>query len=116
MAKGEGEMKIEFEDNFGKVLNEWEGKKKKILTSIGLKATEIWAKIITAKKVVDTGRFRNSLNFKVNNNEVIIGSGVEYAEYLELGTSKMKARPTLKPTIEDYRESYRRIIEQEMKN
>lgn len=108
-------MKIEFEDNSDKILGEWGSKKGKILTAIGLKATEIWAKIITTKKVVDTGRFRNSVNYQVGEDEVIIGSGIEYAEFLELGTSKMEARPTLKPTIEEYRETYKNIAEQIMK-
>lgn len=48
---------------------------------------------------VDTGRLRNSIEYQPNpsEREVIIGSNVEYAPYQELGTSKMKAQPFLKP-------------------
>lgn len=109
-------MKIEFEDNTDKILGVWDNEKKpKILEMIGLKATEIWAKIITQKKVVDTGRFRNSVNYQVGEDDVTVGSGVEYAEWLEAGTRKMAARPTLRPTFEEYRDSYKNIAEQVMK-
>lgn len=48
---------------------------------------------------VDTGRLRNSIEYQVApaDREVIIGSSVEYAPMQELGTSKMKAQPYLKP-------------------
>ena len=48
---------------------------------------------------VDTGRLRNSIEYQValQDQEVIIGSPVEYAPHQELGTSKMKAQPYLKP-------------------
>lgn len=115
MARGGGVMKIEFEDNSNEILGEWGHKKNKILTAIGLKAVEIWGKIITSKKIVDTGRFRNSINYQADNDSVTIGSGVEYAEWLEIGTKRMPARPSLKPTIEEYKDSYKNITEQIMK-
>lgn len=87
-------------------------KKQKILTAIGLKAISIWTKIINLKGVVDTGHFKNTNSYEVNDKSVSVGAIVEYAPYLELGTSKMKARPTLKPTILEYKDSYKKIAKQ----
>lgn len=108
---------IEFEDNSEQFKAELEEKKAKILNAIGLKAVSIWKKTITAKKVVDTGRFRNSANYavKTGQNKVVIGSNVKYAPYLEVGTRRQPARPTLEPTIMDYREDYKELTEQILK-
>lgn len=106
---------IRFEDNSRIVLNEMETKKKLILKAIGLKAVSIWQKIITLKKVIDTGTFRNSCASEVGKDYVIIGNPVEYATWLEIGTSKMSARPTLTPTILEYSDSYELLAKQIMK-
>lgn len=48
-----------------------------------------------------TGALRRSIkgniNKKKNQSVLIIGSSLEYAVYLEMGTSKMEARPFIKP-------------------
>ena len=65
---------------------------------------------------VRTGRLRNSITYGVDTNEpaVYIGSNVEYAPYVELGTSKMRARPFLKPAVENYGEQYKDLLRQAM--
>lgn len=103
---------VRFNDNSSKILKELESKKEQSLEAIGIKATSIWTKIITLKDIVDTGRFRNSTEYKVNGNEVYIGSKVEYSTYLELGTHKMPARPSLRPAIMDYVPVYEQLIEE----
>lgn len=67
---------------------------------------------------VRTGRLRNSITYGVDTSEpaVYIGSNVEYAPYVELGTSKMRARPYLKPAVENYGEQYKDLLEQAMKS
>ena len=45
-----------------------------------------------------------------NNHTVYIGTNVEYAPYVELGTKKMNARPFLKPAMENHMDDYRTII------
>ena len=67
---------------------------------------------------VRTGRLRNSISYAVDTDEsaVYIGSNVEYAPYVELGTSKMMARPFLKPAVENYAREYKDLLEQAMKS
>lgn len=65
---------------------------------------------------VRTGRLGNSITYGVDANEpaVYIGSNVKYAPYVELGTSKMRARPFLKPAVENYGEQYKDLLQQAM--
>ena len=73
-----------------------------------------------AKKLapVDTGNLRNSITHTVDEEEpaAYIGSNVEYASYVCLGTIHMKAQPFLKPAVADHANKYRKIIENELKN
>jgi len=47
-----------------------------------------------------SGANRRSLDFQVHGaDELEFGAGVDYSPFLERGTSKMKARPFLKPSI-----------------
>ena len=89
-----------------------------------------------------TGNLKNSITHKVDPSEkcVYIGTNVEYAPYVELGTGKyadggrkdpwvyqddegrwhhtngQRAQPYLKPAVADHKQTYRNIIEDEMKN
>lgn len=91
---------------------------------------------------VDTGNLRNSISHKVDDGEpaVYIGSNTSYAPYVELGTGKYTeggrptpwvyqddsgnwhwtagnpAQPFLAPAVKDHAQTYRNIIEDEMKN
>lgn len=88
---------------------------------------------------VDTGNLRNSINHKVSGESVYIGTNNEYAAYVELGTGKyaeggrqdpwvyqddegkwhfthgQRAQPYLKPAVADHKQTYRNIIEDELK-
>lgn len=46
---------------------------------------------------------------------VYIGTNVEYAPYVEMGTVKMKPKPYLKPAIANNAAEYQSIIERELK-
>lgn len=62
---------------------------------------------------VDTGRLRNSYTHDVRTGEeaVYIGTNVEYAPYVEYGTSRMDAQPHLKPAVEDHTAEYQKIAQ-----
>ena len=62
------------------------------------------------------GTLRNSIAHQVVMQEtaVYVGTNVEYAPYVELGTSKMAKRPYLKPAIEDHIEHYKQIISDQL--
>lgn len=112
----------------------------KALEEIGITA-EAYAKLIaTQKHIVDTGRLRNSITHAVNMDEkaVYIGTNVEYAPYVELGTGKyvqggrqtswkykdekgwhvtsgMPPRPFLKPAATEHISEYKYIFETSLK-
>lgn len=70
-----------------------------------------------AKCPVDTGRLRNSLTHKlVGDNKVEIGSDVEYAGYVELGTSRNpRPKKYLRPALEENEGKIKRIFEDNLK-
>lgn len=108
------------------------------LEKIGLVA-EKYAKRLCP---VDTGNLRNSITHQVDEAEtaVYIGTNLEYAPYVELGTgiyypggrttpwvyqdekgnwhrtSGNKAQPFLKPAATEHMSQYQQIIEDELKN
>lgn len=129
-----------FTDNSGKVLDALRDQLIKGLETCGLVA-EGYAKKLTP---VDTGNLRNSISHRVDDAEpaVYIGTDVEYAPYIELGTGKyattgggttkerwvyraedgtfhmgypQAARPYLKPAGADHEDEYKRIIEDALK-
>jgi len=50
---------------------------------------------------VDTGRLKNSIDSEAEVKQVTIGTNVEYAPYVELGTRRMQAKPFLEPAVKD---------------
>lgn len=107
------------------------------LEACGL-AAEGYAKRLCA---VDTGLLRNSITYAVdgrgpasgsysdnsgnqhgsyggsaptesgNNHSVYIGTNVEYAPYVEMGTSRIPAQPFIQPAVESHGNEYKRILE-----
>lgn len=65
---------------------------------------------------VDTGRLRASITHRLEGGgrdtrtKGYVGTNVEYAPYLEFGTSRMAARPFLTPALEKHREEIKRLI------
>ena len=49
-------------------------------------------------------------------NAVYIGTNVEYAPYVELGTTRTKAKPYLKPAVVNHAEKYKKIFKDSMEN
>ncbi len=107
-------MNVKFTDNSKEVLEAMQHTAVRALEKCGLTA-EGYAKKLCP---VDTGNLRNSITHEVSESEqaVYIGSTVEYAAYVELGTIKQKAQPYLKPAVADHGKTYRKILESELKN
>lgn len=65
---------------------------------------------------VDTSTLKNSIepSKDVTNNEITVGTNVEYAIYQELGTSKMSAANSgkgyMRPALNDHKGQYERIV------
>lgn len=118
----------------------------RVLEIIG-QATEKYAKALcpvgtvesTGKKGYRGGTLRNSITHQVDGDTLTVGSNVEYAPYVELGTGPnytpppdwerfstprgsgighgyVTARPYLRPAIEDHIEEYKKIAENELHN
>ena len=131
-------MEIHLTDNSKMVLEEFQTACIRALERCGSQA-EGYAKDLVP---VDTGRLRNSISHKVDDGEpaVYIGSNTSYAPYVELGagiyadggrptpwvyqdangnwhwTRGNQAHPFLKPAVADHAQTYRNIIEDELKN
>ena len=77
------------------------------------------AKLEITKKVYDqpeaksgyirTGRLRNSITGESDDRTAQVGTNVEYAIYVETGTTKMPERPFIKPAIADHTDEYMEI-------
>lgn len=78
------------------------------LEKIGLLAENYAQK----KCPVDTGNLRGSITHEVDtgDNAVYVGTNVEYAPYVELGTSRQKAQPFLRPAASEHGEQYRKVL------
>ena len=58
----------------------------------------------------DTGNLQGSITHATSDVSAFIGTNVEYAPYVELGTSKMSASPFLRPAVEEHGDEYRTIL------
>lgn len=133
-------MGVQFEDNTNEVLDALQAAVLRGLERIGSEA-EGYAKDLSP---TDTGLLQNSIThalsgqapaittYKANKGggsgsysgtapddgmpSVYIGTNVEYAPYVELGTYKQAAQPYLKPAAADHGKTYQNIMEDELKN
>lgn len=104
---------VKITDNSDEILDALSEQIEQALIAIGLTA-ESYAK---QECPVDTGRLRNSITNAVRTDEkaVYIGTNVEYAAFVELGTSRMKARPYLRPAATEHTAEYKSLAEQALK-
>ena len=98
---------IKFTSNVNDILSALEKGKRNALTAIG-ETAETYAKKATP---VDTGRLRNSISHAVDGEAAYIGSNVEYAPYVELGTSRAKAHHMLQKAATEHSAEYKRLAE-----
>ncbi len=131
-------MKIEITDNREEIMAAMEAAVLRALEKCGLTA-EGYAKKLCP---VDTGNLRGSITHQVSpeGQAAYVGTNNEYAAYVELGTGKyvpggrqeawtyqdakgnwhithgQRAQPYLKPAVADHAQTYRQIIEDELKD
>ena len=107
-------MAVEIHDNSKEISENIKSALLRGLEKCGLTAERF------AKKLApyDTGNLRNSITHEVDDREpaVYIGTNVEYAPYVCLGTIHMNAQPFLKPAVNDHKDEYRKILENSLKN
>lgn len=107
-------MGVEIHDNSKEVSEDIKAALLRGMEKCGLTAERF------AKKLApyDTGNLRNSITHEVDDGEpaVYIGTNVEYAPYVCLGTIHMDAQPFLKPAVNDHKDEYRKILENSLKN
>ena len=134
-------MKVDYKDNSKQVLSAMEKGKHNALTAIGATAETHTKDNIKADGLVDTGRLRNSITFatgdysgigtysdnegnrygdaKARNtpkdDEVAIGTNVEYAAYTELGTQHITAHHYLKRAVTDHQDEYKELAVEAIK-
>lgn len=65
---------------------------------------------------VDTGRLRASIDYVTDDMSMTLGSGVEYAADVELGTYKQRAQPYIKPAIADHVPEYERTLKEALES
>lgn len=82
------------------------------LQRVGLQA-ERYSKLACP---VDTGRLRNSITHTNDKNTAYVGTNVEYAPYVEMGTVNTRAQPYLEPAFTNHMQEYKEIIEQALKD
>lgn len=99
-------------DNTNTVKAAVESALQKALEMVGLQA-EGYAK---KKCPVDTENLRNSITHTRDKDSAYIGTNVEYAPYVEMGTSRMKAQPYLRPAATEHTDVYKQIFESCFKN
>ena len=65
---------------------------------------------------VDTGNLRNSITHAVESGEdaVYVGTNVEYAPYVEMGTRPTAAQPFLRPAATEHGPTYRSILKRNL--
>mgnify|MGYP002517240862 FL=1 len=116
------DIKVSLTDNSDLIKEAFEDQVEQALIAVGITAENNAKREITravydtpeSKTYIRTGRLRNSLTHSVEMNEkaVYIGSAVEYAAYVELGTTRMRARPYLRPAVANYTDEYKNLVKQ----
>jgi HK97 gp10 family phage protein len=68
---------------------------------------------IDEMEIIDTGRYKNSIDYDVDKEELVvrIGTNVEYAPFLEFGTIKMAPRPALRLGFYESEKKINEILE-----
>lgn len=64
---------------------------------------------------VDTGRLRRSYTHVSDSEKMTVGTNVDYGKYQELGTSRNRPQPHLRPAFENNVQQFKNIIERNLR-
>ena len=111
-------------DNSPQVKEEFLKACKRALKAVGIEAeravkeiTPVGTPESTHKPGYKGGTLKKSITHELHGSEAVtIGTSVEYAVYVEMGTIKMKAQPYLRPGISDNMDRWKEIIIEELKS
>ena len=110
-------------DNIDMTLQEFQRAAKKAMKEIGLQAERNTKKEATnmiynaplgKSGYRRTGNLRKAITHESTDREAIVGCDIEYAQYVELGTSKMPARPFIENGVRNYQEQYIEILKKNL--
>lgn len=110
ISEGDFKVTLQAEDHTAEILEAINTGITRALYRIGLEA-ENYAKNLCH---VVTGRLRNSITFDMDEDSVYIGTNVEYGQFEEMGTSKRKAHPFLRPAATNHKDEWKAIFEDEL--
>ena len=88
---------MQFKSNKDKVLSQIKQAKAKTIEETG----KFIAEKAASNAPVDTGALAKSYTYQVGEDEVLVGSNLEYSIFVELGTSRQPAQPHLVPALEE---------------
>ena len=108
---------ITFTDNSKQVLSTMENSIKKALTALGQAIVEVTVDYMQkkyGKPIYLTGDLIRSISFDVDlaGQKVIVGSNLEYAQWVHNGTARMPARPFLRDAMLDNVEIWNEIVQE----
>ena len=76
----------------------------------------LWESYAKQMAPVDTGRLRNSIEHHPEGNDtMVVETDVEYAIYQETGTRYQSGTPFMKPSGESHIDTFKTVIENELK-
>ena len=115
------EVDIDLQNNKPAILAEMSTRMRQALEAVGITA-ENNAVVEVNRAVYDTppspnyvrtGNLRQSITHAVQEEQqcAIVGCRIEYAPDVELGNSKMHARPFLRPAVANYQNDYKNMFD-----
>lgn len=131
---------VQFEDNSKEILAALLNAATRGLDSVGETAVGYAVKNLVQNNSVDTGRLMGDINYQVDGEDVYIGTALEYAVYVEMGTGKYApggrptpwvyqdakgnwhwtqgnpAKPFLVPAAKNHTQEYRQLLVESLEN
>lgn len=109
---------VKYKSNRKQIKQRMDHASKVMLTAIGMAGSTHVKQVIQSDDIIDTGALLNSIDHKVADNSVYVGSKLtaeDYPVYLEKGTINMFGRPYLEPGIMDNLANLRSVAEKNYK-